>query len=126
MGATWTSYSSTMTPKRSGGRPRQRLRSILLRSQIITGLNERTRYGVLYDVDARLRPYGKQGSLVIGASRLREYYRTEAHAWERLALVKARTVAGDAEFRRKLEAIIRDVCFRTSARRLAREQVRGT
>lgn len=94
-----------------------------LASQIITGLNERTRYGVLYDVDARLRPYGKQGSLVIGASRLREYYRTEAHAWERLALVKARTVAGDAEFRRKLEAIIRDVCFRKSLRRADIEDI---
>ncbi len=63
-------------------------------AEVIRRLKERTRHGVLYDVDARLRPYGKQGTLVISVDRLAEYYSFEAHGWERLALLKARCIAG--------------------------------
>ncbi|HDP33972.1 MAG TPA: hypothetical protein ENN29_02560, partial [Candidatus Hydrogenedentes bacterium] len=37
-------------------------------------LKEPTRYGILYDVDARLRPDGSKGALAIPTQRLRQYY----------------------------------------------------
>ncbi|NUM53637.1 MAG: bifunctional [glutamate--ammonia ligase]-adenylyl-L-tyrosine phosphorylase/[glutamate--ammonia-ligase] adenylyltransferase [Candidatus Hydrogenedentes bacterium] len=73
-------------------------------SHIIRTLKEPTKYGHLYDVDARLRPDGGKGSLVVSDARLREYYRNDAQAWERLALVKVRAVGGDAEFAARIEA----------------------
>jgi glutamate-ammonia-ligase adenylyltransferase len=62
-------------------------------------------------VDARLRPDGKKGSLVVTDARLAEYYEREAQAWERLALVKARFICGDEAFGRRVETIARDAVF---------------
>ena len=67
-------------------------------SRTFNALKERTRYGVLYDVDARLRPDGKKGMLAVSDARLSAYFEGEAQAWERLALLKARPVAGDSAF----------------------------
>ncbi|MBM3289258.1 MAG: hypothetical protein FJY92_03825, partial [Candidatus Hydrogenedentes bacterium] len=72
-------------------------------SNIIKTLKEPTKYGLLYDVDARLRPDGNKGNLVVSDARLREYYLSEAQAWERLALIKVRAVGGDAAFGAKVE-----------------------
>ena len=48
-----------------------------------------------YSIDLRLRPYGEKGELVTPFSAMDEYYRTRADAWERLALVGSRPIAGD-------------------------------
>lgn len=80
-------------------------------SQIIKTLKEPTRYGSLYDIDARLRPDGRKGTLVISDDRLRQYYREEAQPWERLALVKVRAVAGDRGFAREVEGVARELAF---------------
>ncbi|WP_456434192.1 bifunctional [glutamate--ammonia ligase]-adenylyl-L-tyrosine phosphorylase/[glutamate--ammonia-ligase] adenylyltransferase [Thermosulfuriphilus sp.] len=48
-------------------------------------------------VDMRLRPGGKDGELVHSLSAALTYYRFQARAWEHLALIKARPVAGDME-----------------------------
>jgi glutamate-ammonia-ligase adenylyltransferase len=58
--------------------------------------------GRLYDVDTRLRPSGQQGTLVSSLAGFRAYHAKQALLWERQALIKARTVAGD----RALGAII--------------------
>ena len=80
-------------------------------SCVLKTLKEPTRYGILYDVDARLRPDGSKGALAIPTQRLRQYYLEEAHFWERFALMKARTVAGDAAFREQVDASTRDIAF---------------
>lgn len=74
-------------------------------------LKEPTRYGFLYDIDARLRPDGNKGVLAVNDRRLEEYYREDAEPWERLALIKARWVAGDAEFGAGVEERLRAVAF---------------
>ena len=74
-------------------------------------LKEPTRYGVLYDIDARLRPDGNKGVLAVNDRRLEEYYREDAEAWERLAIIKVRAVAGDAEFGKRIEERLRAVVF---------------
>lgn len=58
----------------------------------ITAITER---GRLYEIDARLRPEGKQAPLVVTISRYRQYLDSRAMLWERQALIKARFVCGD-------------------------------
>lgn len=50
-----------------------------------------------FDVDANLRPEGRQGALVRTLDGHLSYYRRWAKTWEFQALLKARPVAGDAE-----------------------------
>ena len=51
----------------------------------------------LYEIDADLRPEGKQGPLARSLEGYRTYYERWAQVWERQALVRARPVAGDAD-----------------------------
>jgi [glutamine synthetase] adenylyltransferase / [glutamine synthetase]-adenylyl-L-tyrosine phosphorylase len=51
--------------------------------------------GFVFRVDARLRPYGDAGPLVMTFDRLEDYYQEQGREWERYALIKARIVAGD-------------------------------
>jgi glutamate-ammonia-ligase adenylyltransferase len=64
--------------------------------------------GRLYEIDTRLRPSGQKGALVSSLAGFRAYHHKEAALWERQALIKARTVAGDralgAEIERLAEA----------------------
>ncbi|WP_336645608.1 bifunctional [glutamine synthetase] adenylyltransferase/[glutamine synthetase]-adenylyl-L-tyrosine phosphorylase [Microbacterium sp. USHLN186] len=51
----------------------------------------------LWEVDAALRPEGKQGALVRSLASHRAYYERWAKSWEFQALLKARPLAGDAQ-----------------------------
>jgi glutamate-ammonia-ligase adenylyltransferase len=53
--------------------------------------------GTMFAVDTRLRPNGKGGSLVQSETTCREYFSQKAEAWEGLAYMKSRAVAGDTE-----------------------------
>lgn len=66
-----------------------------LAQRTISLLSLPTRVGALYAVDTRLRPAGGQGTLVTRLARFEAWHRTHAGGWERLALVRARPVAGD-------------------------------
>ncbi len=61
----------------------------------------------IFEVDLRLRPYGDGGSLASSLDQCRSYYSAAGDAWqfERMALVRLRTVAGDAAVGRRLESI---------------------
>ncbi len=89
-------------------------------------LKEPTRYGLLYDIDARLRPDGGKGVLAIDSERLRAYYLEDAQPWERLALMKARAVGGDRAFMRECEGIAKEVAFSLPVDRASLEQVEAT
>ena len=67
----------------------------------------------LYSVDARLRPEGASAPMAISLVGYRRYLAQRAATWERMALSRARQVAGDAEFgARVLRAIERFVYSR--------------
>ncbi len=53
--------------------------------------------GVLFAVDTRLRPNGGDGPLVLTESSFKEYFARAAEAWEGIAYMKSRAVAGDAQ-----------------------------
>lgn len=82
-----------------------------LARQIIRAASYMGPRGRLYQVDMRLRPTGKSGSLVIPLSEFERYY-DEGHAqlWERQALTRSRVVFGDAEFaERVMQSIHREI-----------------
>ena len=56
-----------------------------------------TRQEGIFQIDLRLRPYGKAGSMAVSFNSFRHYYSPEGAAWayERQALVKMRSVSGD-------------------------------
>jgi [glutamine synthetase] adenylyltransferase / [glutamine synthetase]-adenylyl-L-tyrosine phosphorylase len=60
--------------------------------KFISLLSSRTRDGVVYEVDARLRPSGHSGPLVTSLASFVEYHAREADLWERQALIRARVV----------------------------------
>ncbi len=53
--------------------------------------------GPIVSIDTRLRPNGREGMLVQSESKYVEYFSTKAEAWEGIAYMKARAVAGDTE-----------------------------
>lgn len=70
-----------------------------LARQIIKAASTMGPRGRLYQVDMRLRPTGKSGSLVIPLSEFERYYQEgSAQLWERQALTRGRIVFGDPEF----------------------------
>jgi glutamate-ammonia-ligase adenylyltransferase len=77
-----------------------------LAQALIAALTAPTAEGVLYAVDMRLRPSGRQGPVATRLSAFRRYQREEAWTWERMALTRARCVAGAEAVRaRAAEAI---------------------
>ncbi|WP_394837790.1 bifunctional [glutamate--ammonia ligase]-adenylyl-L-tyrosine phosphorylase/[glutamate--ammonia-ligase] adenylyltransferase [Pendulispora rubella] len=64
-----------------------------------------------YELDTRLRPSGNQGLLVVSIEAFGRYQETQAAAWERQALIKARACAGDPELGAQVEAIAREAAF---------------
>lgn len=64
---------------------------------ITSSLGERTEDGFLFRADVRLRPEGAVGPLVRSLRELEYYYSTAGQTWERLAMIKARPVAGSIE-----------------------------
>ena len=57
-------------------------------------LSAYTREGMVFAVDARLRPRGGQGELVITPTQLAAYFAHEAQPWEALMYAKMRFFAG--------------------------------
>ena len=62
--------------------------------------------GQLYAVDMRLRPSGNKGPVAVSLSGFHRYHAESAWTWERMALTRARVVAGPAALRAKVEAAI--------------------
>lgn len=53
--------------------------------------------GVMFAVDTRLRPNGSAGALVQSEAAYKDYFDKHAEAWEGIAYMKSRAVAGDTE-----------------------------
>jgi glutamate-ammonia-ligase adenylyltransferase len=77
-----------------------------LTQRLVTAISAPTAEGVLYEVDMRLRPSGSQGPVAASLASFKIYQRESAWTWERLALTRARPVAGDAGLWAELELAI--------------------
>jgi glutamate-ammonia-ligase adenylyltransferase len=63
--------------------------------------------GPMYDVDMRLRPSGNKGPVAVPLAGFEAYHKHDAWTWERMALTRARVVAGPPKLRAHIEAVIR-------------------
>ncbi|WP_337026645.1 bifunctional [glutamine synthetase] adenylyltransferase/[glutamine synthetase]-adenylyl-L-tyrosine phosphorylase [Microbacterium sp. LB16] len=70
----------------------------------------------LWEVDAALRPEGKQGALVRSLASHLAYYDRWAKSWEFQALLKARPLAGDAELGAEYIAAVQPKIWSSAAR----------
>jgi glutamate-ammonia-ligase adenylyltransferase len=78
-----------------------------LTQRLIAALTAPTAEGVLYEVDMRLRPSGNKGPVATSLASFDAYHRESAWTWERLALTRARVIAGDPALGEEIGAIIR-------------------
>ena len=69
------------------------------------------RFGIHYEMDARLRPEGRKGQLVLDLDSYRHYYAHSAATWERQALLKARPVGGDGALGHEFATLAESVVY---------------
>lgn len=81
---------------------------IRLTQTFISWLTTQSAEGTLYEVDFRLRPEGSAGAIATPLDRLSHYIDTDIWLWEKLALTKARFVAGDDDLSASAMKIIYD------------------
>jgi glutamate-ammonia-ligase adenylyltransferase len=94
-----------------------------LTQRLISAFTARTNYGVLYDIDMRLRPSGRSGPVATRLDAFSHYQEKEAWTWEHMALTRARVISGPKDFADQIEAIIRDVLTRPRERELIANDV---
>ena len=82
----------------------QRLGRRMIRQ--ITGMPP---FGAGYEFDARLRPSGNSGVLVVTLDGFVEYQLHKAQTWEHQALCRARAVTGSSYARRKVMKTVEDI-----------------
>lgn len=95
-----------------------------LAQRIMHLFSTRTSSGILYEVDARLRPSGASGMLVSTVESFGEYQRNEAWTWEHQALVRARPVYGDVQIHQQFDAIRHEILCRSRETNTLKIEVR--
>ncbi|HGH3371765.1 TPA: bifunctional [glutamate--ammonia ligase]-adenylyl-L-tyrosine phosphorylase/[glutamate--ammonia-ligase] adenylyltransferase [Kluyvera cryocrescens] len=95
-----------------------------LAQRIMHLFSTRTSSGILYEVDARLRPSGAAGMLVTTAEAFADYQQNEAWTWEHQALVRARVVYGDPQLQQQFDAIRRQILTNTRDGAVLQTEVR--
>ncbi|HEY3863651.1 MAG TPA: bifunctional [glutamate--ammonia ligase]-adenylyl-L-tyrosine phosphorylase/[glutamate--ammonia-ligase] adenylyltransferase [Verrucomicrobiae bacterium] len=106
LGGREISYGSDLdimfvTDARAGELPRLQP----LAAELMEMLSARTEDGVVFRVDARLRPDGEKGLLVNTLEACEKYYRRRAGLWEIQALTRVRPAAGDMEVGARFQAM---------------------
>jgi glutamate-ammonia-ligase adenylyltransferase len=82
--------------------------------------------GRLYEVDMRLRPTGKSGSLVLPLAEFRRYFAgAGCQLWERQSLSRARVVCGDAGFAGEVMAAVREAMLGPGWRPRLADEIRA-
>lgn len=82
-----------------------------------------TYLGPLYEVDMRLRPSGRAGTMVSSLDSFRDYQLNQAWVWEHQALVRARGVAGERALLERFEEVRREVLCLPRERDAVRAEV---
>ncbi len=94
-----------------------------LAQKVIHLLNIRTRSGVLYEVDMRLRPSGNSGLLVSHIDSFIEYQNESAWTWEHQALIRSRCILGPVNLREQFELIRTQIICKARDESQLKEQV---
>ena len=78
-----------------------------LANQLVAALTSPGPEGKLFEVDMRLRPSGSKGPVAVSLAGFARYHAESAWTWERMALTRARFVAGPPGLKRKVDAALR-------------------
>ena len=81
-------------------------------SELVQKIIQLLQDGGLYKVDPRLRPEGRNAPAALSLAAYRRYLKGRAATWERLALTRARRVAGDPELGERVQRAIQRFVFR--------------
>ena len=84
--------------------------------RMMEALTAYTRDGTVFPVDARLRPHGREGELIVTPAQLAAYFEDEAKPWEALTYLKLRHVAGDDEVADRAMRAVQDGIARMATR----------
>ncbi|EEQ03072.1 Glutamate-ammonia-ligase adenylyltransferase [Yersinia rohdei ATCC 43380] len=95
-----------------------------LAQRVMHLFSTRTSSGILYEVDARLRPSGEAGMLVSTVEAFADYQQNEAWTWEHQALVRARIVYGDPELHQQFDSIRQQILCRHRENAQLQQEVR--
>jgi glutamate-ammonia-ligase adenylyltransferase len=79
----------------------------------------------LYEVDARLRPWGDQGAFVTPFDTLVRYWSEERDLWERMAMVRIRPFAGEPQLGAAAARLVRTAAMAAALPPDAADQVRA-
>lgn len=96
-----------------------------LARRLIDALTVPTAEGTLYDVDMRLRPSGNKGPAAVSLESFLRYHEGDAWTWERLALTRARTIAGTAHLGEQIDRVINDALMRVPDTRRLQQDARA-
>ncbi|MGH7369868.1 MAG: bifunctional [glutamate--ammonia ligase]-adenylyl-L-tyrosine phosphorylase/[glutamate--ammonia-ligase] adenylyltransferase, partial [Candidatus Methylomirabilaceae bacterium] len=96
-----------------------------LGEDLIKTIGEVTPDGRVFRVDMRLRPDGRAGALVYSLRGYELYYESWGQAWERMALIKARPVAGDRALGKTFLRLVEPFVYRASLDYSAIAEVRA-
>jgi [glutamine synthetase] adenylyltransferase / [glutamine synthetase]-adenylyl-L-tyrosine phosphorylase len=94
-----------------------------LTQRLITALSAPTAEGTLFEVDLRLRPSGSKGPVAVSFSSFLSYQKLEAWTWEKLALTRARVVAGDLALEQELQNAIQTILIEKRDTNIIRNDV---
>ncbi len=80
-----------------------------LAQRAIRVLSQQGPLGRLYNIDMRLRPTGKNASLVVPLAEFHRYFDTigGCQLWERQALTRARVIRGESQFADDVTSVVR-------------------
>lgn len=77
-------------------------------------MDEKNEEGFLYRIDLNLRPWGRSGPLFMALDDTEHYYEASSDAWERIAWLRARPVAGSMAIGTELVQRLRPFIYRRS------------
>ncbi|MGB5875570.1 MAG: DUF294 nucleotidyltransferase-like domain-containing protein [Bacteroidota bacterium] len=97
-----------------GANARSRVALEKLASFLVRRLSAVSEKGMLYTVDTRLRPEGRNAPLVTESEGYRRYLQTRASLWERQSLTRLRFVCGDSDLAGYLLRVVEDYVYTSS------------
>jgi [glutamine synthetase] adenylyltransferase / [glutamine synthetase]-adenylyl-L-tyrosine phosphorylase len=96
-----------------------------LSRRVTAAIEEPTADGMIFRVDLRLRPEGRNGPICNALAAAERYYETFGRTWERQAWLRARSAAGDRALGDELLAALDPFIYPRSVEPRMVEEVRG-
>ena len=90
-------------------------------SEVIRLLSAHSEEGIGWRIDLRLRPNGASGTLAMALGPTLAYYDNHGRTWERQALIKVRTVAGNVHLGKEFCRDIQEFVYRNYLSIFAKE-----